>query len=48
MQALTFDKFNYSEYYGCRHWWDYGILNADDNYDLYVDDLKAVAAYQGY
>ena len=40
------DKFKYSEYYGGRHWWDYGMN--DDNYDLYVDDLKAVAAYQGY
>lgn len=40
--------FNYSDYTGnaCR-WWDYGVYDIDCE-RTYIEDLKAVAAYQGY
>lgn len=44
--TLVYDRFNYIDYSSfksCR-WWDYEIEN---DYP-YMDDLKAVAAYQGY
>lgn len=44
--TMPLDKFNYTEYYGSRHWWDYRVT--DDKYAVYIDDLKSVAAYQGY
>ena len=42
--TIAYDKFNYIEYFGRRNWWDYSI----DYDDLYIEDLKSVAAYQGY
>ncbi|MGN0150275.1 MAG: class II glutamine amidotransferase [Clostridia bacterium] len=44
--TLVYDRFNYIDYSGFKscHWWDYGTGN---DYP-YMDDLKAVAAYQGY
>ena len=43
--AIVYDKFNYTDYscfYRCQ-WWSY---NSSKN--SYIDDLKSVAAYQGY
>jgi translation initiation factor 2 beta subunit (eIF-2beta)/eIF-5 len=42
--TIVYDKFNYIEYFG-RCDWRYFDMDYDD---LYVEDLKAVAAYQGY
>lgn len=39
------DRFKYSEYFGGRNWWDYGM---SEDYDMYIDNLKSVASYQGY
>lgn len=40
------NKFNYTDYsyYGRCHWWDYG----DYDNGSYIDELKSIAAYQGY
>lgn len=47
--ALVFDKFNYTDYsyYGQCHWWNYGT-HSDRNSDPYIEDLKMIAAYQGF
>lgn len=42
--TIAYDKFDYIEYFGRRNWWDYN-MGCDD---LYIEDLKTVAAYQGY
>lgn len=40
--------FHYSDYTAVSscNWWDYGVYGTDC--DMYISDLKAVAAYQGY
>ena len=40
-------KFEYDEFDGCyfRNWWQYGSIIGGE--DSYIDDLKAVAAYEG-
>lgn len=48
--ALLRDAFDYVEYYGNLHWWNYGYYGAKCNppHSDYVEELKSVAAYQGY
>lgn len=43
--SIVYDKFKYTDYsyFGNCHWWDYDISESS-----YIDDLKSVAAYQGY
>lgn len=43
--TVVYDKFRYTDYscFGNCHWWDYDIPK-----NSYIDDLKSVAAYQGY
>ena len=43
--TVVYDKFEYTDYsyFGHCHWWNY---NTSKN--SYIDDLKSVAAYQGY
>lgn len=43
--SIVYDKFKYTDYsyFGHYQWWDYDISK-----DSYIDDLKSVAAYQGY
>jgi len=43
--TIVYDKFNYTDcsYFGHCQWWNY---NTSKN--SYIDDLKSVAAYQGY
>lgn len=45
--TLVYDKFDYNIYNG-RHWWDYGFVGRGFSQNDYIDDLKAVAAYQGF
>lgn len=46
--VLEKDTFKYSCYYG-RNWWDYGFFGKRDNKKKdYLDDLKAVAVFQGF
>ena len=49
------DKFNFIDYSGNKYckWWNYGYdtygTKPDKDYsDVYIDDLKCIAAYQGY
>ena len=53
------DEFNYEEYSGGRHWWEYGYgyggygygysaASGKQSCDSYIEDLKAVAVYQGF
>lgn len=44
---LIYDKFEYSIYKG-RNWWDFGFVTQGYSKNDYIDDLKSVAAYQGY
>lgn len=43
--SIVYDKFKYTDYshFGNCNWWDYDISESS-----YIDDLKSVAAYQGY
>lgn len=43
--SIVYDKFKYTDYsyFGNCNWWDYDISK-----DSYIDDLKSIAAYQGY
>lgn len=43
--TIVYDKFDYTDYSYFEHcqWWDYNTSNSS-----YIDDLKSVAAYQGY
>ncbi len=42
--SIVYDKFNYTDYsFGHCHWWNYNLSK-----NSYIDDLKSVAAYQGY
>ena len=50
-------EFDYEEYSGGRHWWEYGYGYSGYGYatasgkqscDSYIEDLKAVAVYQGF
>jgi len=43
--TLVYDTFEYKGYYG-RDWFDYGFY--DIKQDDYINDLKAIAVYQGY
>ena len=52
---LDYDKFNFIDYSGNKYckWWNYGydsyIAKSDKDYsDVYIEDLKCIAAYQGY
>ena len=43
------DKFDYKDYFGHYNWWDFGHSRTHTRYSSsYIDDLKAVASYQGY
>ncbi|MBQ7975375.1 MAG: hypothetical protein IJ300_06785 [Clostridia bacterium] len=44
------DKFKYIDCFGfgSSHWWDYDVLDDKKEKDLYIKDLKTIAAYQGY
>ncbi len=46
--TLVYDNFDYTDYsyYGRCHWWDYGTYSS--NSDPYIEDLKMIAAYQGF
>ncbi len=43
--TIVYDKFEYTDfsYFGHCQWWNYNISK-----NSYIDDLKSVAAYQGY
>lgn len=43
--SIVYDKFKYTDYsyFGNCNWWDYDISESS-----YIDDLKSIAAYQGY
>ena len=43
--TVVYDKFEYTDYsyFGHCHWWNYNISK-----NSYIEDLKSVAAYQGY
>ena len=50
-----YDKFNFIDYSGNKYckWWNYGYdtntVKSDKDYsDVYIEDLKCIAAYQGY
>ena len=50
---LVRGKFNFNDYSHLKYcnWWDYGIHDTSEKSaytDIYIEDLKAVAAYQGY
>ena len=52
---LDYDKFNFIGYSGNKYckWWNYGYdaysTKSDKDYsDVYIEDLKCIAAYQGY
>lgn len=50
---IVYDKFKYTEYsgYGNCRWWDYGYdfdCEKIHNKDGYIEDLKSIAAYQGF
>ena len=52
---LDYNKFNFIDYSGNKYckWWNYGydsyIAKSDKDYsDVYIEDLKCIAAYQGY
>ena len=52
---LDYDKFNFIDYSGNKYckWWNYGYdtntVKSDKDYsDVYIEDLKCIAAYQGY
>ena len=52
---LDYDKFNFIDYSGNKYckWWNYGYdtygTKSDKDYsDVYIEDLKCIAAYQGY
>lgn len=44
---IVYSKFDYKGYcgYGFKDWWNYGTYSDDTN--SYIDDLKAVAAFEG-
>ena len=43
------DKFDYKDYFARYNWWDFGYSKPHTSYSSsYIDDLKAVASYQGY
>ena len=48
---LEYAKFNYTDYSGLGYcnWWNYGTgYGADKDYNnIYIEDLKSIAAYQG-
>ena len=51
---LDYDKFNFIDYSGNKYckWWNYGYdtysTKSDKDYsDVYIEDLKSIAAYQG-
>lgn len=50
--TLTSDEFEYMEYCGNLHWWNYGSYGTNRSKSrsdsAYVDDLKMIASYQGY
>lgn len=50
--TFTSNEFEYMEYYGDLHWWDYGYYGAkrksSRSDSAYTEELKSVAAYQGY
>ena len=43
------DRFNYMEYIGIGryNWWDYNIENKSTARKSYIEELKAIATYQG-
>ena len=52
---LDYDKFNFIDYSGNKYckWWNYsydtyGTKPDKDYSDVYIEDLKCIAAYQGY
>ena len=52
---VDYDKFNFIDYSGNKYckWWNYGYdaysTKSDKDYsDVYIEDLKCIAAYQGY
>ena len=50
---LVRGKFNFNDYSHLKYcnWWDYGVNDTSEKSaytDIYIEDLKAVAAYQGY
>ena len=45
--TLVYDTFEYSSYYG-RNWWEYNFCGMQYACDDYINDLKSIAAYQGY
>ena len=50
---LVRGKFNFNNYSHLKYcnWWDYGVSDTSEKSaytDIYIEDLKAVAAYQGY
>ena len=48
--TLVWDRFDYREHFGGRHWYDYDMMGdyAYSGSQMHIDDLKMVAAYQGY
>lgn len=50
--TLIRNEFDYMEYYGDLHWWDYRYYGTKRKSSYaksdYVEELKSVAAYQGY
>ena len=48
--SIVIDKFNYRDcsLWSKCNWWTYGSSNTIDDNSTYIDDLKTVAAYQGY
>ena len=50
--TLERKSFTYRDYYG-RHWWDFGLYDDKPSSKStvekeYIEDLKSVAAFQGY
>lgn len=48
--TLVYDKFDYTDYsnYGRCNWWDYGMGSVGSSQSSYIEDLKMIAAYQGF
>lgn len=50
---LMRSKFNFNDYSHLKYcnWWNYGVSDTSEKSaytDIYIEDLKAIAAYQGY